>query len=394
MTNLAASSALGGNGASELFELLRDGIPRTRAELATISGLARSTVAARIEALTALGLVGPVDNAVSTGGRPSSQVALLPNARVVLAVDIGASHIEVALADLNGKLLLKRREQIEVADGPERVLGWVTEAGRDLLEEQGCQPSDLLAIGVGVPGPVEFSTGRPINQPIMPGWNRFDVRGWLQQSWDIPVLVDNDVNLSALGEREVAWPDTQHMLFVKVATGIGAGVISGGRLQRGAQGTAGDIGHVQIPRGAGVPCRCGNQGCLGAMASGPAIARGLRERGIDVSGTAELIELVARGDVDAVQAIRQAGRDIGEVLTVCVSLINPSVIAIGGSVAAAGEHLIAGIREVVYSASMPLASEHLTIVQSAAGADATVIGAGVLAIHHALSPENIVTLTG
>ena len=139
---------------------------------------------------------------------------------------------------------------------------------------------DLLAIGVGVPGPVEFSTGRPINPPIMPGWDRFDVAGWIRQEIDVPVLVDNDVNIMALGERERAWPDTDHLLFVKIATGIGAGVISGGFLQRGAQGTAGDIGHVYVSRGAEIACNCGNFGCLEALASGSAIARALTAAGI------------------------------------------------------------------------------------------------------------------
>ncbi len=389
MTDLSHGSALGGNGASELFQLLRDGQPRTRAELASITGLSRSTVAARVDSLIALGLVGHVGDAVSTGGRPSTRIALLPDARLVLGVDIGASHAGVAVADLTGELLLHRREPIAVAEGPERVLDWVVETGHALIGELGRLPGDVIAVGIGLPGPVEFSTGRPINPPIMPGWDRFDVPGWFQQHWDVPVLVDNDVNISALGERDVAWPDAEHLLYVKVATGIGAGVISGGLLQRGAQGIAGDIGHVQIARGAGVPCHCGNRGCLEAMASGPAIARGLRERGIDIAGSRELVELAGRGDIEAVQAIRQAGRDIGEVLTACVSLINPSVIAIGGIIAQAGEHLIAGVREVVYARSMPLATEHLTIVQSQVGERAAVTGASMLAIHHALSPAAI-----
>ena len=184
------------------------------------------------------------------------------------------------------------------------------------------------------------------------------------------------------------------MIFVKVATGIGSGVISSGRLQRGAQGIAGDIGHVQIPRGAGVPCHCGNRGCLEALASGPAIATELRKSGLAAETSQDVIDLVKIGNLDAIQAVRQAGRDIGEVLTACVSLMNPSVIAIGGSMAQAGEHLIAGVREIVYTRSMPLATGHLSIVQSTAGANAAVLGASMLAIHHALSPENIDAMAG
>ncbi|HEY9424444.1 MAG TPA: ROK family protein [Microterricola sp.] len=393
MVDISRGSALGTSGASELFQLLRDGQPRTRAELATFTGLARSTIAARVETLMSLELISPVGDAASTGGRPSSQFALNPSARVVLAADLGASHATLAATDLAGTVLGEVHQAIDIASGPEAVLGWMVSAARDLLDQLGRPHHDLIAIGVGVPGPVQHSTGRPVNPPIMPGWDRFDVPGWVQQHLEVPVLVDNDVNIMALGERAFAWPNSEHLMFVKVATGIGAGVISGGLLQRGAQGIAGDIGHVQVARGAGVPCHCGNRGCLEALASGPAIARALRESGVDANSGRDVVELVKRGNLEAIQAVRQAGRDIGEVLTAAVSLINPSVIAIGGSMARAGEHLIAGVREVVYTRSMPLATEHLSIVQSSAAENAAVLGASMLAIHHALSPEGVDALT-
>ena len=394
MVDISRGSALGSSGASELFQLLRDGKPRTRAALSTLTGLARSTIALRVDALMELGLISPVDDALSTGGRPSSQFALNPKARLVLAADFGASHATLAITDLAGTSLGEKRDPIDIADGPETVLGWMVESGRELLAKIERDQKDLIAIGIGLPGPVHHASGRPINPPIMPGWDRFDVPGWVQQHLEVPVLVDNDVNIMALGERAYAWPAVEHLVFVKVATGIGSGVISGGRLQRGAQGIAGDIGHVQIARGANTPCHCGNRGCLEAMASGPAIAAALRASGVDVENGQQVVALVKRGNIEAIQAIRQAGRDIGEVLTACVSLVNPSVIAIGGSMAQAGEHLIAGVREVVYTRSMPLATEHLTIVQSSAGSNAAVIGASMLAIHHALSPENIDAMAG
>jgi predicted NBD/HSP70 family sugar kinase len=382
-------NALGSSAASELFQILRDGRPRTRTELSTTTGLARSTVALRIDALMKLGLVGSVGDAASTGGRPSSQFAITASGRVVLGVDVGASHIRIAVSDLTGGVLAQATDRHDVAEGPEGVLTWVIAEAEKLLAGTGRGPSDVIAIGIGLPGPVEHSTGRPINPPIMPGWDRFDVPGFLSSSFAAPVLVDNDVNIMALGEREHAWPDVDHLIFVKVATGIGSGVISGGLLQRGAQGTAGDIGHVYVARGADVPCACGNRGCLEALASGPAIGRALSTTGLTASSSQDVVELVKRGNIDAIQAVRQAGRDIGEVLTTCVSLINPSAIVIGGALAQAGEHLIAGVREVVYMRSMPLATEHLQITQSKTGPDAAVLGASMLAIHHALSPESI-----
>jgi predicted NBD/HSP70 family sugar kinase len=376
-------------GASSLFQELRDGRPRTRAELAATTGLARSTVAARVDALMGLGLVMPVEDAVSTGGRPSSRFAFNPSSRLILAADLGASHASVALTDLAGTFLARRSGQQDIAAGPEQVLGWLIAQAHAMFEELERSESDLVGVGVGLPGPVQHQTGRPINPPIMPGWDRFDVPGWVRERLSAPVLVDNDVNIMALGERAYAWPDADHLIFVKIATGIGAGIISGGSLQRGSQGIAGDIGHVQVARGRGIACHCGNLGCLEAIAAGPAIAKALKLAGIDVATGQDVVDLVKHGHIEAIQAVRQAGRDIGEVLTACVSLVNPSVIALGGSMSQAGEHLLAGVREIVYTRCMPLATENLSVVQSRAGADAAVIGASMLAIEHALSPESI-----
>lgn len=391
---MSGAAPAGSAGVTELFQLLRDGAPRTRAQLAQATGLARSTVAARVDELMRMGLIAPVADAASTGGRPSSQFALNPGGRVMGAVDIGASHATVALIDLVGSVLEKVSEPLDVADGPVAVLERVVAMLHDVLSRTGRTERDLAAIGVGLPGPVLHSTGQPINPPIMPGWDRFDVPGWMAQHLDAPALVDNDVNLMALGECAVGWRDTEHLIFVKVATGIGAGVISGGRLLRGAQGVAGDLGHVRVARGADVPCHCGSRGCLEALASGPAIARTLRARGIDAHSSDDVVDLVKHNSIDAIQAVRQAGRDIGEVLTASVSLLNPSVIAIGGSMARVGEHLIAGVREVVYTRSTPLATERLAIVHSTAAEDAAVIGAGVLALEHALSPETLHRIVG
>lgn len=371
---------------SEVFHLLSDGHPRTRSELARSAGVARSSVAAHIEALTRLGYVAPVGDAASTGGRPASLFALNPRARLVAGVDVGATHVIVELADLGGDAIATARTDLDVAEGPEAVLGWVAEAVHRLVDAEGRDPRDVVALGIGLPGPVEHATGRPISPPIMPGWHRFDVAGWLQERLGCPVLVDNDVNIMALGEQRTAWPEVDDFVLVKVATGIGAGLISGGLLQRGAQGTAGDLGHVRVP-GSTAPCRCGNEGCLEAVAAGPAIAAALRAQGLDVSGTGDVVALARQGSPEAARALRQAGRDLGEVLATLVNLVNPSVIVIGGRLAGAGEDLLAGISEVVYRRSLPLATEHLRIAASTTQADAAVRGAVALAIEHAVSPD-------
>ncbi|WP_345216947.1 ROK family transcriptional regulator [Georgenia halophila] len=376
------------NGAGELLQLLLDGQPRTRAEIAARTGQSRSTIASRLESLLAAGLVAPTGEASSTGGRPPATFAFNPAAWLVLAVDLGAVHARLALTDLAGSVLAEAEEPMVIADGPEPVLERVVALGRGLLTDSG-RGEDLVAVGVGLPGPVEHSTGRPVSPPIMPGWDGYDVPAHLGESFAVPVLVDNDVNLMALGEHDAVWPGVQDLLFVKVATGIGAGVISDGKLRRGAQGGAGDLGHIAVPHVSDAACRCGNVGCLEAVASGRAVADRLRATGLDVHDGRELVTLVRAGNLEATKAVREAGREIGAVLAACVNLLNPSVIVIGGLVAEAGEHLLAGIREVVYRRSLPLATQHLRLVPSRTGGRSGVLGAAAMASQHVLSPAAI-----
>jgi predicted NBD/HSP70 family sugar kinase len=377
------------NGAGELLQLLRDQTPRTRAELAKLTGLARSTVGARVDALLASGLLAPSGEAASTGGRPPVRFAFNPEARVVVGADLGATHGRIALTDLTGRPLCEIGEDLEITDGPEIVLDWVTSTTSRMLELTGRTAEDLIGVGIGLPGPVEHSSGRPMRPPIMPGWDNYDVPAHVSRVFDVPVLVDNDVNIMALGEHAVAHPDVEHLLFVKVATGIGAGIISGGRLHRGAVGAAGDLGHVAAPHAPEVLCSCGNLGCLEAVASGPAISRALAAIDVSATSNADIVELVRGGSIPAAHAVRQAGRTIGEVLATCVSLLNPSVIVIGGSLAQAGESLIAGVREVVYGRSLPLATSNLQIVAATTGVQAGVIGAATMVIQHALTADRV-----
>ncbi len=389
MTTVGSLSAGATSGAGELLQLMLDGTPRTRAELITLTGLARSTVGARVDALLAAGLLTPSGEAVSTGGRPPAQLAFNPDAGVVIGADLGATHALVALTDLRGRVVAEKAFEIEISAGPEVVLDRVARTGRALLSGAGRRRDELAGVGIGLPGPVEHSTGRPVLPPIMPGWDNYDVPAHLSTSLGGPVLVDNDVNLMALGEHATMYPHVEQMIFVKVATGIGAGIISGGRLHRGAQGAAGDLGHVAALHGDGIRCTCGNVGCLEAVASGPAVVRALLEHGIHAGDTRGLVRLAKSGDLAAATAVRDAGREIGHVLATCVSLLNPSVIAVGGLMAQAAESLLAGIREVVYGRSLPLATGELQIVASRTGAHAGVIGAATMVIQHVLSVEQV-----
>ena len=385
----AGAVGTGGRAVGDLFQLLRDGRARTRAELVSSTGLARSTVAARIDALLATGLVGPAGDAVSSGGRPPSRIAFNPAVKTILAVDIGATHVTVALTDLAARELDRSGAPILISSGPEPVLDWVIEAAQELLAAAGENGAALAGVGIGLPGPVEHLSGRPVKPPIMPGWDGFDVVGYIQRVLKVPVLVDNDVNIMALGERASYWPEHDDLLFIKVATGIGAGLISNGQLQRGASGTAGDLGHVRVPRGDGVLCRCGNSGCLEAIASGPALAKSLRAQGLEAQTGDDVLDLASHGELHAIRALRQAGRDVGDVLATCVNLLNPSVIVIGGGMAAAGEQLLAGVKEVIYQRSLPLATSSLQVVASAAGDAAALLGASLMVTDHLLSPEGV-----
>ena len=390
MTIAPTVSALVSARSGDLFQLLLDGAPRTRAELAVLTGLARSTIAARVDALMASGFVSAVGEGASSGGRPPSRFAFNPTARVVLGVDLGASHSVIAVTDLAGSVLASLRAEIAIDEGPEPVLDLVIDRARHLLNSLGEGTTQLCGVGVGLPGPVEHTTGRPANPPIMPGWHDFDVPGYVRHAFDVSVLVDKDVNIMALGEQGTHWPNHDNLLFIKAATGIGAGIISNGQLQRGAMGSAGDLGHIRVARGSHVICRCGNIGCLEALAGGPAIAATLTAGGAEMR-TGDLIALVERGNPDAVAAIREAGRDLGKVLATCVSLLNPSVIVLGGSLAAAGDHLLAGVREVVDNRSLPLATAHLTIARSRSADDAGILGASMLVVQHVLSADAIET---
>ena len=375
-------------GAGVLLRLIRDGQASTRAELVTLTGLARSTVAQRMEALLSQRLVVPAGGSVSTGGRPPQMFAFNREAGVVLAADLGATHSRFAVTDLGGDVLTEGAEDIAIAEGPEAVLGWLETKLDALLEEVGRSHADVRGVGVGVPGPVEFATGTPVAPPIMPGWDGYRVADRLADHFGAPTLVDNDVNIMALGEHWKAWRAYDHLLYVKVGTGIGCGIITDGRIHRGAQGAAGDIGHIHVPGNEEI-CRCGNRGCLEAVAGGGAMAARLRAEGIEADNSRDVVRHVRDGRPEAMQLVRQAGRELGEVLAASVNFFNPGVIVIGGDIAHAAEHLLAGVREVVYQRAVPLGTRSLRIVRSALDDRAGVIGAAVMVIEHVLAPEAI-----
>jgi predicted NBD/HSP70 family sugar kinase len=376
-------------GAGAMLQLIRDGEAVTRADLARHTGLARSTVAQRVDALIAHRLVYEAGGSESTGGRPPTVLAFNHEAGVVLVADLGATHSRLAVSDLAANPLAEVAEELDIALGPEQVLDWVHDRFVKLLKKAGRKSEDVRGIGVGVPGPVAFHTGQPVSPPIMPGWDGFSIPGWFADHYDVPVLVDNDVNIMALGEHWTSWREVEHLLFIKVGTGIGCGIVAGGHIHRGAQGAAGDIGHIRLSHQDEVVCRCGNIGCLEAVAGGRALAERLSEAGIDATRSRDVVDLVRAGNPVATRLVRESGRHLGEVLAEAVNFFNPRVIVIGGDLGQVHEQLLAGVREVTFRRSLPLATGELKTVPSELGDRAGVIGAAIMVIERVLAPEAI-----
>ena len=377
-----------GEPIADLLDLIRTGRATTRGELGQLTGLSRSTIASRIDALLEAGLVVEKGGAPSTGGRPPSLLGFNGEAGLVLSADLGATHSRIAVTDLDARILAETTADLDINDGPEPVLSWLDSTFVDLLEQLGRSHHEVSGIGIGLPGPVDFERGLAVNPPIMAGWHEFEVAAWMRERHDVPVLVDNDVNIMALGEHFAMSPKVDDFVYVKVGTGIGSGLILGGRIHRGAHGAAGDIGHVQAA-GDDVVCRCGNNGCLEASAGGAALAATLRGLGHEANGSRDVVELVAQGERDAVRAVRAAGRLIGRVLATTVNLLNPALIMIGGDMAKSEQQLLAGVREVVYQRSTSLSTQDLQIVTSTLGDRAGVTGAAAMVIEHVLTPGAI-----
>ena len=257
-----------------ILDEIRQARSRSRAELVARTGLSRGVVAQRVAELIELGLVVDDEIGPSTGGRPPRQMTFRADAGHVLVADLGATSIDVAVTDLDGRILGHRDEPSDIAAGPEACLQRVDELFAELTTATRDLPGRLWGIGIGIPGPVEFRSGRPVSPPIMPGWDDYPVRERFVAQYAAPVWVDNDVNLLALGEwRSGIAVGHDNVIVVKIGTGIGAGIISNGRIHRGAQGSAGDVGHIQVVEDNSVICRCGNVGCLEALAGGGAIGR-------------------------------------------------------------------------------------------------------------------------
>jgi predicted NBD/HSP70 family sugar kinase len=359
-----------------IVNMVRTGEALTRPEIGRVTGLGRGVVTQRVDHAIELGYLEDGEFGPSSGGRAPRTLRFRGERGTIIVCALGALHIHVGIAALDGDVLDQSHRAWDIARGPGETLDEAMAMIDEILARGSGAP--VWGIGVGVPGPVDFETGRPVAPPIMPGWNGFDIRRRFVQHYDAPVWVDNDVNLLAFGERANRRDENPDLIYCKVGSGIGAGLLSHGRIHRGANGAAGDIGHVRV-RDADAPCRCGKTGCLEAVAGGWALVRDLEAtlaegdrspvlaKHIAAAGgvTPEVISVSAEeGDAFAISLIQRSARDVGESIAGLVNMFNPGVIVIGGAVAAAGELFLAEVRQRVYELSLPLATRDLVIVQS------------------------------
>jgi len=383
-------NATGSATAGEILELVRSGRARTRREVQELTGLSRSTLSLRMSQLIAAGYVRESGQAAPTTGRPARILTFDEQRQLVLSVDIGATHANLALLDAGSRVIMRAQAEIDIAAPPDLTLRNLAKRLLDLLNRADRPRAEVAGVGVGIPAPVRFATQRPNNPPLMPHWHDFPIALTLGGLLGLPVFVDNDANLMGLGEARDRYPEAASVLFVKVGTGIGAGIILHGQPERGIAGGAGDIGHIRIVEGEQAHrCTCGAVGCLATEASGGAIVRMLREEGRAVTSASDVSALVSSGDPRAVELTRRAGRLLGDVLATSVALLNPAVVVIGGVMGGCGAVLLESVRDRIYERTVPLATRELFVAASALGSDAAIQGARHMVIDQTFSAQAV-----
>ncbi len=385
---------------ASVIDLIRHS-PRgiSRAELAETLQVSRSTISTIVGHLLEGGLVVERGTGTSRGGRRPIVLEINPDAGRVVGVDIGASHLVVIVADLNGAKLAETEEAFAIEAGPEAGLRQVLTAVEATLTRAGCSLAQVQAIAVGVPGPVVASEGMVSAPPIMPGWDAFPIRAKLEAAWGKPTTLDNDADLGALGEWTFgAGQGANDLAYIKIGTGIGCGLLLGGQIYRGVLGTAGEIGHVTISD-SGPPCTCGNYGCLEAMAGGRAIAQraqlavkaGQRTVLAHLNGHRELTArdvAVAAANDDPVsqQLLADAGRHIGSAVASLINLLNPGLVVLGGGVTGAGPWLLDPLQQAVAERTMRPSRQATRLVLGQLGRHSVALGAVALALTRAFQP--------
>ena len=387
----------------DLIRFARKGV--SRADLAEEMGLTRAAVTVIVNDLITNGIILETESRTTSSGRPPVVLEINPKRGLVAAIDMGATHLSVALGDFSARILEETEIAFRIDSGPEECIRDANRILHQLLQKRGLSTNDLAGVGVGVPGPVVADLGTVMAPPIMPGWDRYPIRATFESQWGTVVTLNNDAELGALGEWAYgAGRGEKNLAFIKVGSGIGAGLIINQQIYGGTTGSAGEIGHLTIEEN-GPLCACGNHGCLEAFAGGNAIA--LQARKLVTSGkrtllselntdsitARDVVEAARRGDWGAQEILKRSGTFIGIAIAGLINLINPSIVIIGGGVAQVGDLLTGPIRQAVHERSLRASEHSVRITTAMLGRRSTLIGAMVQAInigiHNTIERKNL-----
>ena len=382
------------HAALDLIRFAVGGLSRT--ELADKMGLTRAAVSLIITDLLESNVIQETEVRSAPSGRPPVILEINPKAGLVGAIDMGATHMSIALADFTARIAQEEDFPFDVKNGPQACLQEASNNFLGMLSSQGLSVGDLSAVGIGVPGPVITEAGIVIAPPIMPGWDRYPIRSALEKMWKLPITLNNDAELGALGEWAYgAGRGEKNIAYIKVGSGIGAGLILDQQIYGGTTGAAGEIGHLTIDEN-GPLCNCGNHGCLEAFAGGHAIAeqgRQLAKSGKrtlltdmkpDQITAHEVSEAARRGDIHAQEILTRAGTFIGIAIAGLINLFNPSIVIIGGGVSQVGDTLTTSIRKAVRERAMRASEQSVRITTAMLGRRSVLIGATEQAINVAI----------
>lgn len=378
-------------GSGVVLDLIRAGTATTRASLVDELGWSRITLARRLDELLAHAIILVDGQRDSQGGRPAESFAINKDAGLLMSVDIGGSHTRVAVTDLVSNILIEDEADIGLWEGPDAVFTWANQVFDYLLRHLGKTRSDVRGIGVGVPGPVDAATGRLAAPQIDPQWNDVLVQDFFPSDFSSIFAVDRDVNIMAVAESRLGWPEHRDLTVLKVGLGIGCALVLDGRVYRGARGGAGDFSH-SFCRGTEL-CSCGQRGCLEAVASGYAIRRELNASGYRIRTSGDIVALSRMGSPDAVRLLSAAGAEIGRALVDVAGLLNPDIIVVGGQLAEAGDPYLSSIREALLAQVRAFSGTGLTVEASRLGNKAGVLGASLIAQDAIFEADRISRLT-
>jgi glucokinase-like ROK family protein len=369
----------------------------SRVEIAHKLDLSRAAVTAIVGDLLETKCIREAESRTARSGRPPIILEINARRGYVLGVDFGATHLNLLLANLAAEVIDEIEMHIDITRGPDDCLAEADRLARELLSKSNLTFEQILAVGVGVPGPIVADAGMVFSPPIMPGWDRYPIRDTLQNRWGCQVSLSNDAELGALGEWAAgSGRGERNLAYIKVGTGIGAGLLIDGQIYRGVTGSAGEIGHLTIDEN-GPMCTCGNQGCLEALAGGRAIARQAQEAvrknvrtqlagitPVEKITALEVAEVARHGDLVAQEILKQAGLHIGIALAGVVNLFNPGLVVLGGGVAQIGDLFLEPIRQAVQKRSLPASVRAVRITTAVLGRRSSSMGAIIQALTIAL----------